>query len=744
MISLHFVVSLFSFLSCTQTLVGIDIGESTIFGTVSFDGSFPALIPLSTGKSPAQSLCHCQEANVVFGTSAFEKKQKSPHFSSTPLQLLNNSLEITQSCIYPPAVLLSNQLQWVASSVTTPTSTPSVVLSIPPHSSSSLRSTLTSLVSVSGFQTAGLVETDIALVSAFQSEPSRTLQPYLSPGPTLDEAHFFIICEVGASHTNLILVKIGVWGREKEWNVQSEILASLYTKEFSSQMLTDAVTEYFRQQVQSKIGRSTITSDLFNTLLQIEADKAKCLLTVAPSFHSSLETDTVPQVDIPLTISQLDFERLISSHIRVFNKEITLFKHDMENILSKDEEFRRIDGIVLCGGGVRTPSIQSAISSVFKAPIVQTLNLDEAVSIGTIAHIQALQKYQNRDTTPDRTGWVIHPSIRSEQEHKGNVLSVFAQMPNGNLQTVSFPLENSNCYNDHYNLLFSIPFSSFSSGGRGSTLKHYVNERRHLPRGDITSNQDLPQSISVVVHHYDSKDSSKSTILSSLHVADIDRQSGVLFSRSSKPYLSFSLHLDEDHSYSFGNVKMAMSAKSDDPSDPIFLHSFGDTFPSYESSDSYQPPFSLNFGVSHTVHQLKSSSTLPQSIVSRLPDSLSFPSASTFTVLTESDLTYISSILAKQADSEASMERIYEKRHQFESFVFDAKDKLGLRNSASSGEHGCLNARELEYLVQFVQSVEEWLDESLDTVRTEEEWEKTESLTKTTLGPFLKKCEVIR
>lgn len=227
-----------------------------------------------------------------------------------------------------------------------------LVLAAPLHWSEESRQRLTKCAELAGFDVLQVI-----------SEPAAAIVAY-----SLDES---------VEDINVLVYRLG--GTSCEASIVSvssgfiTIEKSIYRSDLGGQCLTKDLADYVSQEFMHKWKLDPQESRRSKAKLLNHADNCKHVLSTLSSAHVFIES-LLDGVDWSQNISRARFENIISS-------KISAYIGPAKDVISQFNG--KIHKIILCGGSMKIPKLQTAISSLLpEAEVLCRINPDEVIAIG--------------------------------------------------------------------------------------------------------------------------------------------------------------------------------------------------------------------------------------------------------------------------------------------------------------------------------------------------------------------------
>ncbi|XP_028170804.1 heat shock 70 kDa protein 14 [Ostrinia furnacalis] len=227
-----------------------------------------------------------------------------------------------------------------------------LVLAAPLHWSNESRDRLVKSAELAGFDVLQVI-----------SEPAAALLAY-NVEETEDDINV-LVYRLGGSSCDVSILKVsrGFISVEK----------SIFRSDLGGQCLTKDLAHYIAQEVKQKWKLDPEESKRAMAKLMLHSDNCKHVLSTLSSAHVFIES-LMDGVDWSQNISRARFENIISSKISAY---IEPAQKLIENFDGK------IHKIVLSGGSMKIPKLQSAIANLLpEAEVLSGINPDEVIAMG--------------------------------------------------------------------------------------------------------------------------------------------------------------------------------------------------------------------------------------------------------------------------------------------------------------------------------------------------------------------------
>lgn len=227
-----------------------------------------------------------------------------------------------------------------------------IVLAAPLHWSSASQDRLVKCAELAGFDVLQVI-----------SEPAAALLAY-NIEDTADDINV-LVYRLGGSTCEAAVVRVsgGFVTIEKD----------VFRSDLGGQCLTKDLADYIAQEFKQKWKLDPQESRRAMAKLVHHADNCKHVLSTLNSAHVFIES-LLDGVDWSQNVSRARFENIISSKIFSYIEPAQKAIEGFEGKISK---------IVLCGGSMKIPKLQSAIANLLpEAEVLSGINPDEVIAIG--------------------------------------------------------------------------------------------------------------------------------------------------------------------------------------------------------------------------------------------------------------------------------------------------------------------------------------------------------------------------
>lgn len=156
-----------------------------------------------------------------------------------------------------------------------------------------------------------------------------------------------------------------------------EIESTIHKNNLGGFIFTDAIVDYVAEEFFRRYKLNPKDSRRHMAKLNYYTEQSKHVLSTLSTTHVFIES-LIDGVDVNSNISRARFESLIAPHLSKFRKPI---EELLEQRINKD---KKIDRVILCGGSMKIPKLQSAISELFSnSEILSSIPPDEVIAIGS-------------------------------------------------------------------------------------------------------------------------------------------------------------------------------------------------------------------------------------------------------------------------------------------------------------------------------------------------------------------------
>lgn len=227
-----------------------------------------------------------------------------------------------------------------------------LVLAAPLHWSSASTDRMIKCAELAGFDVQQVI-----------SEPAAALLAYNIEETTEDTN--VLVYRLGGSSCDVTIAKVsgGFISIEK----------SIYRTDLGGQCLTKHLADYIAQEFSQKWKLDPQESRRAMIKLQNHADNCKHVLSTLNSAHVFIES-LLDGVDWSQNVSRARFENIIQSRISEYVEPAQKVIDSFDGKISK---------IVLCGGSMKIPKLQSAIANLLpEAEVLSGINPDEVIALG--------------------------------------------------------------------------------------------------------------------------------------------------------------------------------------------------------------------------------------------------------------------------------------------------------------------------------------------------------------------------
>ncbi|CAK1545349.1 unnamed protein product [Leptosia nina] len=240
-----------------------------------------------------------------------------------------------------------------------------LVLAAPLHWSQTSRERLIKCAELAGFDVLQVISEPAAACLAYNVEESAediNILVYRLGGSTCD--------------ASIVNVSSGFISIEK----------NIFRSDLGGQCLTKDLADYIAQEFRQKWKLDPQESRRAMAKLLQHADNCKHVLSTLSSAHVFIES-LVDGVDWSQNVSRARFENIISSKVSAYIEPAQKLVESFDGIISK---------IVVCGGNMKIPKLQSAIANLLpNAELLSGINPDEVIAVGCAKHAGIILDFPN-------------------------------------------------------------------------------------------------------------------------------------------------------------------------------------------------------------------------------------------------------------------------------------------------------------------------------------------------------------
>ncbi|KAL0842216.1 hypothetical protein ABMA28_014377 [Loxostege sticticalis] len=227
-----------------------------------------------------------------------------------------------------------------------------LVLAAPLHWSNESRDRLVKSAELAGFEVLQVISEPAAALLAYNVEES-------------EEDINVLVYRLGGSSCDVSILKVsgGFISVEK----------SIFRSDLGGQCLTKDLAHYIAKEVKQKWKLDPEESKRAMAKLMHHSDNCKHVLSTLSSAHVFIES-LMDGVDWSQNISRARFENIISAKISAYIEPAQKLIESFDGKISK---------IVLCGGSMKIPKLQSAVANLLpEAEVLSGINPDEVIAMG--------------------------------------------------------------------------------------------------------------------------------------------------------------------------------------------------------------------------------------------------------------------------------------------------------------------------------------------------------------------------
>ncbi|VVD04146.1 unnamed protein product [Leptidea sinapis] len=248
-----------------------------------------------------------------------------------------------------------------------------LVLAAPLHWSSTSRERLAKCAELAGFDVLQVISEPAAAILAYNLEEST-------------EDINVLVYRLGGSTCDASIVKVSGGFISVEKNV--------FRSDLGGQCLTKDLANYVSQEFKQKWKLDPQESRRAVAKLLHHADNSKHVLSTLNSAHVFIES-LLDGVDWSQNVTRARFENIISSKISQYIEPAQVVIDSFDGNINK---------IVVCGGSMKTPKLQSAIANLLpNAEVLSGINPDEVIAVGCAKQAGLILDFPNLSLTDMNT-----------------------------------------------------------------------------------------------------------------------------------------------------------------------------------------------------------------------------------------------------------------------------------------------------------------------------------------------------
>ncbi|XP_038215844.1 heat shock 70 kDa protein 14-like [Zerene cesonia] len=248
-----------------------------------------------------------------------------------------------------------------------------LVLAAPLHWSHASREILTKCAELAGFDVLQVISEPAAALLAYNIEES-------------PEDVNVLVYRLGGSTCAASIIKVSGGFISIEKNI--------FRSDLGGQSLTKELAVYIAQEFRQKWKLDPQESRRAMAKLLTHADNCKHVLSTLNSAHVFIES-LVEGVDCSQNVTRARFENILSSKISAYLEPVQKVIESFDGTINK---------IVLCGGSMKIPKLQTAIANLLpNAEVLSGIKPDEVIAVGCAKHAGIILDFPNSSLTDVNT-----------------------------------------------------------------------------------------------------------------------------------------------------------------------------------------------------------------------------------------------------------------------------------------------------------------------------------------------------
>ena len=229
------------------------------------------------------------------------------------------------------------------------------VLSVPSYFSPHSRKILAESANNAGFDILQIINESVAPILAYDIGGK-------------DETMNVLVFRIGDESTDVTLYNVH--------NGLYELIERVHKKNMGGKLITDLLADYIAKEFYQKYKLDPRESRRVMIKLAQQAENSKHVLSTVQSAHIFVES-LMDGVDWSQNLSRARFENLIQPLLNTF------IDATVKEVMKKVPEDVKVDKVILCGGTMKIPKLQSMVAGLFpEAEILTKFNSDEVIAIG--------------------------------------------------------------------------------------------------------------------------------------------------------------------------------------------------------------------------------------------------------------------------------------------------------------------------------------------------------------------------
>ncbi|XP_047512575.1 heat shock 70 kDa protein 14 [Pieris napi] len=364
----------------TSSVLANDAGDRVTPAIVALHGSeWEVGLPAKSGQASSKSIIKHNKRlmNCDWNDEDLNFVEKSSSCRIQNEEKLVYEFETSETKIYSSpdsiATKIYAKLFTIASHSVKDEGDLKLVLAAPLHWSHSSRERLVKCAELAGFEVLQVISEPAAACLAYNIEES------------INDINV-LVYRLGGSTCDASIIKIS--------NGFISIEKNIYRSDLGGQWLTKDLADFIAQEFKQRWKLDPQESRRAMAKLLHHADNCKHVLSTLNSAHVFIES-LVDGVDWSQNVSRARFENIISSKISSYIEPAQKLIETYGESISK---------IVLCGGSMKIPKLQSAIANLLpNAEILSGINPDEVIAVGCAKQAGMILDFPNLSLTDVNT-----------------------------------------------------------------------------------------------------------------------------------------------------------------------------------------------------------------------------------------------------------------------------------------------------------------------------------------------------